>query len=253
MDLQQSTRPNAFRHVLYDRGVRFAVGLAVVVAIPVAVLFYFQFRSLNDLEATSAVVLRQLSTDTADSLSREIDEALKGPHIRILLATPQARLEPLDFAFMNSIFADGLAESPFIEELFVWSELAGAGRAEKVFVFNRASLDMWNAAVEERFRASPARTAQLVPMLREMVDLRRAIVAFTDHELSRLHSRCRAPQDHVLPKPARAATINGATVRRIPRPRDVPRGWREQARDSTRCAADVHDIRRRAHVSIGVL
>jgi signal transduction histidine kinase len=179
MDLQQSTRPNAFRHVLYDRGVRFAVGLAVVVAIPVAVLFYFQFRSLNDLEATSAVVLRQLSTDTADSLSREIDEALKGPHIRILLATPQARLEPLDFAFMNSIFADGLAESPFIEELFVWSELAGAGRAEKVFVFNRASLDMWNAAVEERFRASPARTAQLVPMLREMVDLRRAIVAFT--------------------------------------------------------------------------
>ena len=53
-----STRPSAFQHLLYDRGVRFAAGLAVVVAIPVAVLFYFQFRSLDDIEETSAVVLR---------------------------------------------------------------------------------------------------------------------------------------------------------------------------------------------------
>ncbi len=70
-DVRTSTRPSAFSHLLYDRGVRFAAGLAVVVAIPVAVLFYFQFRSLNDLEAASAVVLRQLSHDTADSLARD--------------------------------------------------------------------------------------------------------------------------------------------------------------------------------------
>ncbi len=44
-----------------DRGLRLATGLAVVVAIPVAVLFYFQFRSINDLASTSSVVLRQLS------------------------------------------------------------------------------------------------------------------------------------------------------------------------------------------------
>ena len=35
---------------IHDRGVRLAAGLAVVVAIPMAVLFYFQFRSLDDLE-----------------------------------------------------------------------------------------------------------------------------------------------------------------------------------------------------------
>jgi hypothetical protein len=35
-----STRPSSFSHLLYDRGVRFAAGLAVMVAIPVAVLFY---------------------------------------------------------------------------------------------------------------------------------------------------------------------------------------------------------------------
>jgi len=55
-------RPSPFTQVFYDRGVRLAAGLAVVVAIPMAVLFYFQFRSLNDIETTSAVVLRQLSS-----------------------------------------------------------------------------------------------------------------------------------------------------------------------------------------------
>ena len=68
--MSSGTRPNPLSQVLVDRGVRLAVGLAVVIAIPVAVLFYFQFRSLNDLEATSAVVLRQLSSDTADSLAQ---------------------------------------------------------------------------------------------------------------------------------------------------------------------------------------
>ncbi len=61
-----------------------------------AVLFYFQFKSLNDIETTSAVVLRQLSSETADSLTRSIEDYLKRPHISVLLRIPQARTEPLD-------------------------------------------------------------------------------------------------------------------------------------------------------------
>ena len=118
------TRPNPLRHLLHDRAVRFAVGLAVVVAIPVAVLFYFQFRSLNALEETSAVVLRQLSGDTNGRLAVEIDEALKRPHIDILLKTQQGRLEPVDFPWIAPVFAEGLIASPFIEELWIWSENA---------------------------------------------------------------------------------------------------------------------------------
>ena len=109
------TRPSPLRHLLYDRGVRFAAGLAVVVAIPVAVLFYFQFRSLSDLEATSSIVLRQLSRDTADSVGAEIESALKRPHIDILLRPgQQGRLDPPDFAWIDSVFTEGLAASPFI-------------------------------------------------------------------------------------------------------------------------------------------
>ena len=72
----------------YDRGVRLAAGLAVVVAIPMAVLFYFQFKSLHDIETTSAVVLRQLSSETADSLTRAIEDYMKRPHISVLLRIP---------------------------------------------------------------------------------------------------------------------------------------------------------------------
>jgi hypothetical protein len=173
-----STRPSAFRHLLYDRGVRFAAGLAVVVAIPVAVLFYFQFRSLNDLEEASAVVLRQLTRDTADSLAREIEVALKRPHIDILLRPGQQnRMEPVDFAFLDPVFANGLVASPFIEELWLWSENAGA-RSDRFMVFDRASLNAPAGAFDLRFRNAPHRHAQLVPMMRALGAQRRAIVAF---------------------------------------------------------------------------
>ena len=117
-----STRPNPIRQFVSDRGVRLAAGLAVVVAIPMAVLFYFQFRSLNDIETTSAVVLRQLSSETADSLTRSIEDYLKRPHISVLLRIPQARTEPLDLASIDPVFNDALAESPFVESFFVWTE-----------------------------------------------------------------------------------------------------------------------------------
>ena len=177
-----STRPSAFSHLLHDRGVRFAAGLAVVVAIPVAVLFYFQFRSLNDLEAASAVVLRQLSHDTADSLSREIEEALKRPHIDILLRPGQQnRLDPPDFAWLDTVFAEGLAASPFIEELWLWIESAQE-HSDKFYVFDRASLGVQSPTADEpaykRFREASARRTQLVPMLLTMSKQQRAIVAF---------------------------------------------------------------------------
>jgi signal transduction histidine kinase len=173
-----STRPSALSHVLHDRGVRFAAGLAVVVAIPVAVLFYFQFRSLNDLEEASSVVLRQLSHDTADSLSRQISEALKRPHIDLLLRpNQQGRLSPPDFAWLDTVFTEGLAGSSFIEELWLWSENP-EGRLDKFLVYDRRSLQAPANALEERFREAPSRLAQLVPMLKVMGEQRRAIVAF---------------------------------------------------------------------------
>ena len=167
-----------------DRGVRLAAGLAVVVAIPMAVLFYFQFKSLNDIETTSAVVLRQLSSETADSLTRSIEDYLKRPHISVLLRIPQARTEPIDYTFVEPVFNDALAESPFVESFFVWTEV---GRdANKWLVFDQASRALPSGA-KERFREDRALGDQLLRRLRELVKTRRAIVAFTETINGRPH------------------------------------------------------------------
>jgi signal transduction histidine kinase len=174
----ESTRPSSFSHLLYDRGVRFAAGLAVVVAIPVAVLFYFQFKALDDIAETSSVVLRQLSRDTADSLTREIEEALKRPHIDLLLRPgQQARLNPPDFGWLDTVFGEGLAASEFIEELWFWSETA-EGYENKFLVFDRASLHTQPVDNDGRFHESPARLQQVIPLARKLGSERRAIVAF---------------------------------------------------------------------------
>src|SRR6188472_561950 len=95
------TRPNPLVQFFHDRGMRLAAGLAIVVAIPMAVLFYFQFRSLNDIEKTSTIVLRQLSSDTADSLVETVEAYLNRPYFNVILGVPAARVEPLDLAFID--------------------------------------------------------------------------------------------------------------------------------------------------------
>ena len=170
--------------LFYDRGIRLAAGLAVVVATPMAVLFYFQFKSLNDIETTSAVVLRQLSSETADSLTRSFEDYLKRPHISVLLRIPQARTEPLDHAFVEPIFNDALAESPFVESFFVWSEVGP--QAQKWLVFDQASKSLPSGA-QERFREDKALGDKLLGRLRELVQTRRAIVAFTENINGRPH------------------------------------------------------------------
>jgi signal transduction histidine kinase len=174
----ESTRPSSFSHLLHDRGVRFAAGLAVVVAIPVAVLFYFQFKSLSDLEETSAVVLRQLSRDTVDSLTREIEETLKRPHIDLLLRPgQQTRLSPPDFGWLDTVFAEGMAASEFIDELWFWAE-GSDGTNDQFLVFDRASLHTQATDTDRRFHSSPARHGQVIPHVRRLATQRRSIVAF---------------------------------------------------------------------------
>ncbi len=176
--VRRGTRPGTMTHLLYDRGVRFAAGLAVVVAIPVAVLFYFQLRSLNDLEKTSAVVLRQLSSDTADAVTRAIEDSLKRPHIGVLLRITQARTEPLDLAWMDPVFAESLVESPFVEEFWAWSAIAPEDRENRWYVFDRASLTQPAGDLERRFREVPERFKALMPRLLDLAKQQRAIVAF---------------------------------------------------------------------------
>ena len=179
-----ATRPNPFAQVFFDRGIRLAAGLAVVVAIPMAVLFYFQFRALKDIETTSAVVLRQLSSETADSLQRAIEDYLKRPHISVLLRIQQRQTEPLDLPFIEPVLNDALAESPFVESFFVWTEVGP--QANTWLVFDQASKTV-PIGTAKRFREDQVTGAQLLPRLRELVKFKQSVVAFTETINGRKH------------------------------------------------------------------
>src|SRR5437773_10655574 len=112
--------PSVVGQLLRDRSLRLASGLAIAVAIPVAVLFYFQFRSIADLGRSSAVVLRQLSQATADGLTKSIEDSLKKPYINTMLGVPQGQTEPFNFAAIARTFDEGLLAQPYVSRYYVW-------------------------------------------------------------------------------------------------------------------------------------
>ena len=162
-------RPTWLAHVRDDRGLRLAAGLAVVVAIPVAVLFYFQFRSIDDLASTSAVVLRQLSQETADAAAADVEDTLKRPHIGVLLGVPQTRTDAMDLPWIDAVFRQGLEQSPFVEAFCIWSALAPE-HGRTMYVYNRDSLADDSADLTRRFRDAPGVAAVILPRLQQLLE-----------------------------------------------------------------------------------
>jgi len=127
---QSGVGPSAFGQLLRDRSLRLAAGLGIAVAIPVALLFYFQFRAIEDLGQSSTVVLRQLSQETANRLVKDTQDALKAPQINVLLGIPQQQAEPLDLPAIKKVFDAALDDEPFVTRLYVWSDETLAYRGE---------------------------------------------------------------------------------------------------------------------------
>jgi len=156
-----------FSELLRDRSLRLAAALATAVAIPVAVLFYFQFRSLNDLGRSSAVVLRQLSQETADGVERSIEDALKAPYINVLLGIAQRQLEPLDLKFIENVFTKSLQTDSFVTRYYVWSDVTDDHRSE-VLAYDCNSHGFF----------TPAEGAMVVKRFQELASEKRAITTF---------------------------------------------------------------------------
>jgi signal transduction histidine kinase len=160
--------PSVIGRLVRDRSVRLAVGLAITVAIPVAIMFYFQFRSLSDLGQASAVVLRQLSQETADAVTKDLQDALHGPRVNVILKIFQYQTEPLDLPFIQTTFNKGLETEPFVDAFYVWSDATVEHRNE-LLSFDRDT---------RRFTANPPETAQMLAQFRAMAPAQRAIAVF---------------------------------------------------------------------------
>jgi len=153
---------------LRDRSVRFAAGLTVAIAIPVAVLFYFQFRSISALSQSSALVLRQLSQETADGLTQTLQDSLRAPYTRVLLRVSQPQTEPLDLALIAPTLEQGLAAEPFVSRFYVWSLETNEHRDE-VLAYDRDT---------HGFSAGVPEGAFIVRRVRELAPQKHAISLF---------------------------------------------------------------------------
>ncbi len=159
MDIHQLVR---------DRSLRLSVGLAVGVAIPVAILFYFQFRSLSDLGKSSTVVLRQLSQETADGMTKTLQDALRAPRVDVLLKIGQRQTEPLDLAFIENTFEQGLVADPFVDGFYAWSDVT-TEHHDDVLSFDRLT---------HTFVVNPPEAAVMVRQFRALAPEKRAISVF---------------------------------------------------------------------------
>jgi signal transduction histidine kinase len=174
---EKATGPTALSQIVHDRSIRFAAGLAVAVAIPVAVLFYFQFRSLNAIEETSSVVLQQLSKDTADSVAKDVEDALKRPHIQVLLRIFRARMEPLDLAWIEPVFSENLQASPFVDAFYVYSTIGPAHQTGRLWAVDRDP-PVAGELPTHRFHEDRDTADVILPRIHELAAHRRAIVLF---------------------------------------------------------------------------
>src|SRR5438067_10695450 len=165
---QSGVGPSAIGHLLRDRSLRLTAGLAVAVAIPVALLFYFQFRAIGDLEQSSSVVLRQLSQETANRLVKDAQDALKAPQINVLLGITQQQAEPLDLPAIKKVFDAALDNEPFVTRLYVWSDETLAHRGE-VLAYDRE---------HREFREDAAEAPLVLGKFRELAPQKRALSLF---------------------------------------------------------------------------
>jgi signal transduction histidine kinase len=154
--------------MMHDRSVRLAAGLAVAVAIPVAILFYFQFRSISALSQTSALVLRQLSQESAEGVTKVVVDVLRTARVDVLLKIGQRQTEPLDLAFIENAFEQGLAVDPFVDRFYVWSDETKEHRGE-VLAFDRS---------QHEFIVNPPESALLVKQFHALAPEQRAIAVF---------------------------------------------------------------------------
>src|SRR2546422_8544032 len=156
--------------LLGDRSVRLAATLAVAIAIPVAILFYFQFRSISALSQSSPVVLRQLSQETADGVTKVVVDTLRTARVDVLLKIGQRQTEPLDLAYIENAFEQGLVNDPFVDRFYVWSDVTNEYKG-RVLAYDRTSYG---------FITNPPESALLVKRFHDLAPEQRAIAIFDD-------------------------------------------------------------------------
>ncbi len=146
-----------------SRSLRLVVGLAVALAIPVGALLVVQFRSLQDLERTSAAVLQTLGAQVADSLRQSLTGRFEAPSFEIERIDHLA-IERVDLAHVGAALRERTRALSLVDAFYLASiREKGAGDA-----FEMVTHGAGGAVAFPRFEPAGPEAALLVTRAEEL-------------------------------------------------------------------------------------
>lgn len=85
-----------------------------------ALVLFFQYRAISELQAQTEVITRQISEQTAADVAAELRRMLDGPVFDTLTAVNHPDLRAGRFDLVAAQFAAGLAAYPHVDRFFAW-------------------------------------------------------------------------------------------------------------------------------------
>jgi signal transduction histidine kinase len=143
------------------------VALTAAVALPIAILLFFQYRSLGDLEETSAQVLETLSRQTADALVASVQADFRSPRFELAQIDDQA-VERFDLEQVASVMAGLGRSSVRVEAFYLWARATRGPYDETVLEFRTGSEGAETPNPVERFRPAGPEGRQLASLAEAM-------------------------------------------------------------------------------------
>lgn len=156
----------ALPQLLRSRSLRLVVGLAVAVAIPVGVLVLVQYRSIRDLEHTSATVLETLSAQVADALAQALRSEFEKPAYEIE-RIDHSSVARSDLPQVLGRLRERGAAMPIVDAFYLWS--TGGASLDVLEVANGPAL--WSGS-SAAFAKAGQESTRLVQLARELASSR---------------------------------------------------------------------------------
>ena len=144
------------------------VWLAIMV--PLCVLFWLQWRSLDSFEAASAQVLKQGSRALAEQVAARIQRDFKSPAFNVLERVDHNDVRELRLDTIAARLNDLQRNEPLLDTFFLWSSVAPSGGGRDVLFFT-AEGHAGAPAEMNRFTEDPALSQLVLDRSREFASI----------------------------------------------------------------------------------
>ena len=115
-----------------------AVVSALVVAVPLSVLFALAWRALDRFETATAQVMKQGSQHVAGEVANRIQRDFKSPAFNLLERVDHNAVRQLDVAQIAPTLVRDKPTEPLLDQFFVWSNAAPAHPGGAMYFFRLA-------------------------------------------------------------------------------------------------------------------